>query len=139
MPLKIARLFCVATLTLLAGCGREQTRDAPPTPEPSATEVAPETSSATPAPATPAPKPAPRPPNPAALHTPPPPAELWKEFSGEKAMAEVRKQVEVGPRPSGTPEAEQARKLIEESVVKWGWRIERQEFTGETPRGPVKF
>jgi hypothetical protein len=71
--------------------------------------------------------------------TPPPPAEIWREFSGDKAFAEVRKQVEVGPRPSGTPELEKARVLIEESLRRNGWEVERQSFTDETPRGPVQF
>ncbi len=68
-----------------------------------------------------------------------PPAEIWKEFSGDKAFAEVRKQVEVGPRPSGSAEIEKARKLIEESLRRTGWEVERQTFTNETPRGPVQF
>lgn len=69
----------------------------------------------------------------------PPPAEIWKEFSGEKAFEEARKQVEIGPRPSGTPELEKARVLIEESLHSSGWDFERQVFTTETPRGPVEF
>lgn len=69
----------------------------------------------------------------------PPPAEIWKEFSGEKAFDEARKQVEIGPRPAGTPELEKARVLIEESLHKSGWDTERQTFTTDTPRGPVEF
>jgi glutaminyl-peptide cyclotransferase len=64
-------------------------------------------------------------------------AEIWKEFSGDKAFAEVRKQVEIGPRPSGSSEIEKARVAIEESLRRSGWDVERQAFTGETPRGPV--
>ena len=67
------------------------------------------------------------------------PVEIWKEFSGERAFEEVRKQVGVGPRPSGTPELDQARALIEEGLRRNGWEVERQIFTDETPRGPVKF
>ncbi len=70
---------------------------------------------------------------------PPGPPEIWKEFSGERAFAEVRKQVEVGPRPSGTPEIEKARALIEDGLRRSGWEVERQVFTNETPRGPVRF
>lgn len=69
----------------------------------------------------------------------PPPAELWKEFSGDKAFAEVRKQVDIGPRPAGSPEIEKARIVIEESLRRHGWEVERQTFTGETPRGAVQF
>jgi glutaminyl-peptide cyclotransferase len=66
-------------------------------------------------------------------------ADLWKEFSGEKAFAQVRKQVEFGPRPSGSAEIEKARVAIAESLGAAGWDVERQEFTEETPRGAVKF
>jgi len=68
---------------------------------------------------------------------PPGPTEIWKEFSGDKAFAEVRKQVEVGPRPSGSPQIEKARTIIEESLRRSGWDVERQSFTAETPRGPL--
>ncbi|EDY20604.1 peptidase M28 [Chthoniobacter flavus Ellin428] len=69
----------------------------------------------------------------------PPPAEIWKEFSGDKAFAEARAQVEVGPRPAGTPELEKARVLIEEALHKSGWDAERQTFTADTPHGPTQF
>lgn len=69
----------------------------------------------------------------------PPPTEIWKEFSGEKAFEEARKQVEIGPRPSGSAEVEKARVLIEDSLHKSGWDIERQTFTDDTPHGPVSF
>lgn len=71
--------------------------------------------------------------------TAPPPAEIWKEFSGERAFVEVRKQVQIGPRPSGSPEIEKARKLIVAALQAHGWDTERQEFTDVTPRGEVKF
>lgn len=70
---------------------------------------------------------------------PPPPAEIWKEFSGDKAFAEVRKQVEIGPRPAGSTALEKARVLIEESLRHSGWEVERQTFSDETPRGSVQF
>lgn len=133
-----AAIFTVSLL--LSACGKKE--PAPEaTPPPPSEQPAAEAPAATPKPASPKPAstPAPRAPKPAALHTPPPPAELWKEFFGEKALAEVRKQVEIGPRPAGSPEAELARKHISESVAKWGWRVERQEFTEETPRGPIQF
>lgn len=56
------------------------------------------------------------------------PAKLWEHFSGEKALAEVRRQVDIGPRPSGTAALEQARRLITESLKQSGWEVERQEF-----------
>jgi hypothetical protein len=69
----------------------------------------------------------------------PGPAEIWKEFSGDHAFEEVRKQVEIGPRPAGSPELEKTRELIASSLTANGWSVERQEFTDSTPRGPVKF
>jgi hypothetical protein len=71
--------------------------------------------------------------------TAPVPAEIWKEFSGDKAFAEARKQVEIGPRPAGSPEIEKARGVIEESLRRSGWAVERQTFTDETPRGAMQF
>ena len=65
--------------------------------------------------------------------------EIWKEFSGEKAFDAARQQVEVGPRPSGSPQLEKARVLIEEGLRRAGWSVERQTFTGETPRGTIQF
>ncbi|MDB6150963.1 MAG: Peptidase [Chthoniobacter sp.] len=67
------------------------------------------------------------------------PHEIWKEFSGEKAFEHVRQQVEIGPRPSGSPGAEKARVLIESGLRAFGWQTERQTFTDTTPRGPVQF
>ncbi len=67
------------------------------------------------------------------------PEEIWKEFSGEKAFEEVRKQVAVGPRPSGSPELEKARLLTEEGLGRSGWQVERQAFTDDTPRGAIQF
>ena len=69
----------------------------------------------------------------------PPPAEIWKLFSGERAFDDVRRQVEFGPRPSGSAEIEPARAHIESSLEAAGWAVERQEFTDTTPRGPMKF
>ena len=69
----------------------------------------------------------------------PPPAEIWKFFSGDRAFADVRKQVEFGPRPSGSAEIEPARAHIAGSLESAGWKVERQEFTDTTPRGPIKF
>ncbi len=69
----------------------------------------------------------------------PPPQEIWREFSGERAMEHVRQQVAIGPRPAGSNELEKARELITQALEKEGWVVERQEFTDETPRGPVKF
>ena len=80
----------------------------------------------------------------APIATPPPinvSPDLWKEFSGEKALAEVRTQVEFGPRPSGSSALEKARAHIISTLQAHGWEAERQEFK-ETPvsgRGEMSF
>lgn len=139
-----ARLLAASVLFLAATACNPPAPEPPPAPTPEPGPSVPTSATvpvtATPLPATPKPAPpAPRAPKTATLHTPPPPAELWKEFSGEKAFEHVRKQVEVGPRPSGSPELEKARAHITDAVTKLGWHVERQEFTDETPRGPIRF
>ena len=109
------RFFALAVLVAFSACGRKSSR-----PEGTA-DWSP---NATPLPASPA---------------APPPAEIWKLFNGERAFADVRKQVEVGPRPAGSPEIESARALIVASLEAAGWAVERQEFTDTTPRGEMKF
>ncbi|MEA3212336.1 MAG: hypothetical protein QOE70_5393 [Chthoniobacter sp.] len=119
----------------LAGCERQ----IPPgdatsaTPEPAvAVEERPPSGAAPPA--SPAARPA-RPLPPLAEG----PAELWKEFSGAKAFDEVGKQVAIGPRPAGSEALEKARALIEASLRDSSWEVQRQTFTGDTPRGPLQF
>lgn len=73
-------------------------------------------------------------------NTPPPvPAELWKEFSGDRAFEHVRRQVECGARPSGSPALAKARELILAALKESGWLVELQTFTDATPRGPKTF
>ncbi len=69
----------------------------------------------------------------------PPPAEIWKEFSGENALATAREIAALGPRPSGSKEAEATRALLAERMEKNGWSITRQSVTQLTPQGPIKF
>ena len=71
--------------------------------------------------------------------SPTPPAEIWKLFSGERAFEDVRQQIEIGPRPSGSAEIEKARAHITGALSNAGWQVERQEFTDTTPRGPINF
>jgi glutaminyl-peptide cyclotransferase len=126
---RVARAALLAAL-LFAACGR---RSAPPDGEPAPAEATP-APGASPIPSKPAPTPQQKLPPLAAG-----PAELWKEFSGPKAFEEVRQQVAIGARPSGSPALEKARTLIEGSLKKSGWQVERQTFTDETPRGPIIF
>ena len=67
------------------------------------------------------------------------PGKPWQEFSGEKALSHVQKLVALGPRPPGSPAIEKARAYIAETLTTYGWRVERQAFTDDTPRGKVSF
>jgi glutaminyl-peptide cyclotransferase len=69
----------------------------------------------------------------------PAPAEIWKEFSGAKAMAHVETQINFGPRPSGSKELASARQAIIAALKEAGWVAEEQAFTGDTPHGPIAF
>lgn len=132
-----ARSLALAALliaTFFAACGRR-----PPDTEPATPREFPSPETDVAAPPTTKAKPTP----PATPFKLPPlapgPAELWKEFSGEKAMEHVRRQVEIGARPSGSPEIEKARLAIESALKGLGWQVERQSFSNETPRGPITF
>jgi glutaminyl-peptide cyclotransferase len=68
-----------------------------------------------------------------------PAGELWREFSGARAFAQVEKLVALGPRPSGSPALEKTRKFLEAELAAAGWTVERQAFREETPRGSIEF
>jgi glutaminyl-peptide cyclotransferase len=63
----------------------------------------------------------------------------WEEFSGEKALAHVQHLVDLGPRPSGSDALEKSRDYISAQLESFGWKVTRQQFTDETPRGKVAF
>jgi glutaminyl-peptide cyclotransferase len=67
------------------------------------------------------------------------PGKPWQEFSGGKALVHVQKLVSLGPRPPGSLAIEKARAYIAETLTTYGWRVERQAFTDDTPRGKVSF
>ena len=131
---RLAAVACAAAGFALASCNREKEQTSASAPA-VGNKVA-----QTPAPATPPANPNTLPPTkPAPKTIAPGPVEIWREFSGERAFEEARKQIEIGPRPAGTPEIEKARALIEDGLRRNGWEVERQIFTDDTPRGPVKF
>lgn len=66
-------------------------------------------------------------------------AKVWEEFSGEKALAHVRRLVDFGPRPPGSEAIEKSRDYIENQLRLSGWQVTRQAFTDDTPRGKVRF
>jgi glutaminyl-peptide cyclotransferase len=66
-------------------------------------------------------------------------ARIWEEFSGDKALAHVQCLVDLGPRPPGSEAIEKSRDYIENQLRLFGWEVTRQAFTGDTPRGKVRF
>src|SRR5205814_4017378 len=64
---------------------------------------------------------------------------IWQEISGEKALAHVQQLVDFGPRPSGSEAIEKSRHYIEDQLRRSGWRVTRQAFADDTPRGKVQF
>src|SRR6266446_8031975 len=66
-------------------------------------------------------------------------ARIWEEFSGGKALAHVQRLVDFGPRPPGSDAIEKSRDYIERDLRLFGWQVIRQAFTGDTPRGNVRF
>jgi glutaminyl-peptide cyclotransferase len=66
-------------------------------------------------------------------------AKIWEEFSGDKALAHVQRLIDFGPRPPGSEALEKSRAYIEDQLRLSGWRVSRQSFTDQTPRGKVRF
>lgn len=69
------------------------------------------------------------------------PSSLWKktDLSGEKAMEYVRAQVEFGPRPPGSPESQKCREFIDRELRSFGYQVEDDSFTAETPYGSIQM
>jgi Zn-dependent M28 family amino/carboxypeptidase len=64
---------------------------------------------------------------------------LWEQVSGDKALAHVRQLVDLGPRPAGSDALEKSRLYLEKQLQATGWKVARQSFVEETPRGKVSF
>jgi hypothetical protein len=64
---------------------------------------------------------------------------IWEEFSGEKALVHVQAMVDFGPRPAGSEAIEKTRAYLTKELELFGWKVERQAFTDNTPRGKVEF
>jgi hypothetical protein len=58
-------------------------------------------------------------------------------FQGNRALADVRRLVEIGPRVAGTPGAERARAYIREQLEAAGLSVREQAWDANTPRGTV--
>ncbi|HWB01567.1 MAG TPA: M28 family peptidase [Verrucomicrobiales bacterium] len=67
-------------------------------------------------------------------------ATAWTNFSGDRAMADVKAIVNLGPRPSGSQGIEASRQYIEKKLKEAGWESKRQEFEADTVlRGKIKM
>ena len=64
---------------------------------------------------------------------------IWEDFSGEKALAHVQAMVDFGPRPPATEAIEKTRIYLIKQLEAAGWKVERQNFSDDTPRGKVQF
>jgi glutaminyl-peptide cyclotransferase len=60
-------------------------------------------------------------------------------FNGERAMAHVRKQMEIGPRPPGSPELATTREYIVNELKSYGLTVSTEEFVASTPMGEKKM
>ena len=70
----------------------------------------------------------------------PAPTDLVKsDFDGARAYEHVRKQVEFGPRPPGSPELEKTRGYIIDQLKSYGLKITTDEFQATTPVGERKM
>jgi glutaminyl-peptide cyclotransferase len=69
----------------------------------------------------------------------PTPAPLAVAFNGERALEHVRKQVEIGPRPPGSPELAKTREYIINEFRSAGVRVVTDEFLAATPEGEKKM
>jgi len=61
------------------------------------------------------------------------------DFDGARAFEHVRKQVEFGPRPPGSPELEKTRAYILNQLKSYGLKITTDEFHATTPVGDRKM
>jgi hypothetical protein len=105
-----APLFLLILSFVLAGCTNKTT------PQPAANSSGNQTAAATP---TPAPQAA--------------------TFDGGRAFEHVRKQVEIGPRPAGSPELARAREYIMGELKSYGLNVTTDEWTATTPVGPKQM
>lgn len=67
------------------------------------------------------------------------PPKIWEQVSGDKALEHVQRLVDLGPRPPASEAIEKSRAYIEKQLAGSGWKVRRQAFTDDTPRGKVDF
>ena len=61
------------------------------------------------------------------------------DFDGNRAFEHVRKQVEFGPRPPGSPELEKTRAYMIGQLTSYGLKVNTDEWQATTPVGPLKM
>jgi Zn-dependent M28 family amino/carboxypeptidase len=64
---------------------------------------------------------------------------IWEEVSGDRALVHVQHLVDLGPRPPESNAIEETRSYITEQLKSFGWKVTRQEFSDDTPRGKKHF
>src|SRR5713226_7942946 len=67
------------------------------------------------------------------------PAKSASDFDGQRAFEHVRKQVEFGPRPPGSPELEKTRAYMIDQLKSYGLKVMTDEFHPVTPVGDRKM
>ncbi len=58
-------------------------------------------------------------------------------FNGQRAFAYLSYQVSLGPRPAGSDASRRLRQDISQRLQGWGYEVKLQDFTANTPRGPL--
>jgi Zn-dependent M28 family amino/carboxypeptidase len=58
-------------------------------------------------------------------------------FDGARAFEDLRRMVEIGPRPAGSPAIQKTRDYIRQQLQAAGLRVEEQRFDAKTPLGSV--
>jgi glutaminyl-peptide cyclotransferase len=66
-------------------------------------------------------------------------AKFDPKFDPDRAFAHLKKQVEFGPRPSGSDNLQKTRAYLSDQFKQWKLEIEEQSFMAETPKGATKF
>lgn len=65
--------------------------------------------------------------------------DLSDQFDPDRAFAHLKKQVEFGPRPSGSDNLQKTRAYLLDQFKQIKLEVEEQSFTSDTPKGAVKF
>src|SRR5436190_13909590 len=83
--------------------------------------------------------PGPNKPDSSTISSPPSPKTAKTDFDGERAFEFLKKQVEFGPRPPGSPELEKTRAYINDQLRSFGLNVTADDFQATTPEGQRKM